>query len=158
MDIKEEVGVGQEIVHQCPHCVHSFASENKLSLHVENFHPEMGKLAFGRRDVLIVTTNDVPGFRVVQLHGDVFGLTVRARDYFSNFGAQLRTIVGGEARGYTKLLIESRNEARERLIDEAVRRGANAVLAMRFDCNEIGNIMTEIAAYGTAATIEPEGD
>jgi uncharacterized protein YbjQ (UPF0145 family) len=105
--------------------------------------------------VLIVTTNDVPGYEIVEVHGDIFGLTVRARNYFSNLGASLRTVVGGEVSGYTKLLTDSRNEARERLKHEARRRGANAVVAMRFDCNEIGDIMTEIAAYGTAVTVIP---
>jgi uncharacterized protein YbjQ (UPF0145 family) len=105
--------------------------------------------------VLIVTTNEIAGYRIEEVHGDVFGLTVRARNAFSNIGAHFRTIVGGEAAGYTKLLIDSRNEARRRLMDEARLLGANAVVAMRFDCNEIGDIMTEIAAYGTAVSIVP---
>jgi uncharacterized protein YbjQ (UPF0145 family) len=105
--------------------------------------------------VLIVTTNDIPGYRIIKVHGDVFGLTVRARNYFSNLGAQFRTLVGGEVVGYTALLTDSRNEARQRMWHEARARGANAVVAMRFDCNEIGDIMSEIAAYGTAVTVEP---
>jgi uncharacterized protein YbjQ (UPF0145 family) len=107
-------------------------------------------------DVLISTMNDVPGYEVVQVHGEVYGLIVRARNVFSNLGAGLRTIVGGEARGYTKLLTDSRNQATERLKEAAAARGANAVLAMRFDCNEIGDIMSEVAAYGTAVTIRPK--
>jgi uncharacterized protein YbjQ (UPF0145 family) len=105
--------------------------------------------------VLIVTMNEVPGYRITYVHGDVFGLIVRARNYFSNVGAQLRTLAGGEVAGYTKLLTESRNQARERMWREARARGANAVVAMRFDCNEIGDIMSEVAAYGTAVTVEP---
>ena len=105
--------------------------------------------------VLIVTTNEVPGYRITQVHGDVFGLIVRARNYFSNMGAQLRTLAGGEVAGYTKLLTDSRNQARERMWREARARGANAIVAMRFDCNEIGDIMSEVAAYGTAVTVEP---
>jgi uncharacterized protein YbjQ (UPF0145 family) len=105
--------------------------------------------------VLIVTTNEVPGHRITQVHGDVFGLVVRARNYFSNVGASFRTIAGGEVAGYTKLLTDSRNQARERMWREARARGANAVVAMRFDCNEIGDIMSEVAAYGTAVTVEP---
>lgn len=89
------------------------------------------------------------------MHGDVFGLVVRARNIFSNIGAQLTTVVGGEVSSYTKLLTDSRNKARERMWREARSRGANAVVAMRFDCNEIGDIMSEIAAYGTAVTVEP---
>jgi uncharacterized protein YbjQ (UPF0145 family) len=105
--------------------------------------------------ILIVTTNEVPGYRITHVHGDVFGLIVRARNYFSNVGAQLRTLAGGEVAGYTKLLTDSRNQARERMWREARVRGANAVVAMRFDCNEIGDIMSEVAAYGTAVTVEP---
>jgi uncharacterized protein YbjQ (UPF0145 family) len=104
--------------------------------------------------VLIVTTNEVPGYRIVQVHGDVFGLIVRARNYFSNLGASFRTLAGGEVAGYTRLLTDSRNQARERMWREARARGANAVVAMRFDCNEIGDIMSEVAAYGTAVTVE----
>ena len=104
--------------------------------------------------VLIVTMNEIPGYRITAVHGDVFGLVVRARNVFSNFGAQLRTAVGGEVVGYTKLLTESRNQARERMWQEARGRGANAIVAMRFDCNEIGDIMSEVAAYGTAVTAE----
>lgn len=99
---------------------------------------------------LIVTTNDIPGYEIETVYGDVFGLTVRARNTFSNFGAHFRTVVGGEVAGYTKLLTDSRNEARRRLTEEARSLGANSVVAMRFDCNEIGEIMTETAAYGTA--------
>jgi uncharacterized protein YbjQ (UPF0145 family) len=105
--------------------------------------------------VLIVTMNEIPGYRITAVHGDVFGLIVRARNVFSNFGAQLRTAVGGEVVGYTKLLTDRRNQARERMWQEARGRGANAVVAMRFDCNEIGDIMSEVAAYGTAVTAEP---
>jgi uncharacterized protein YbjQ (UPF0145 family) len=105
--------------------------------------------------VLIVTMNEIPGYRITAVHGDVFGLVVRARNAFSNLGAQLRTVAGGEVVGYTKLLTASRNQARERMWQEARGRGANAVVAMRFDCNEIGDIMSEVAAYGTAVTAEP---
>jgi uncharacterized protein YbjQ (UPF0145 family) len=100
------------------------------------------------------SANEVPGYRITQVHGDVFGLIVRARNYFTNLGAQFRTLAGGEVAGYTKLLIDSRNEARERMWREARSRGANAIVAMRFDCNEIGDIMSEVAAYGTAVTVE----
>jgi uncharacterized protein YbjQ (UPF0145 family) len=105
--------------------------------------------------VLIVTTNEIPGYRITQVHGDVFGLTVRVRGAFSNLGASLQSVVGGEVTGYTKLLTDSRNQARQRMWREARARGGNAVVAMRFDCNEIGDIMSEIAAYGTAVTAEP---
>jgi uncharacterized protein YbjQ (UPF0145 family) len=107
--------------------------------------------------VLIVTTNEIPGYRITAVHGDVFGLVVRARNYFSNLGAQFTTIAGGEVSAYTRLLTDSRNQARERMWRVARARGANAVVAMRFDCNEIGGVMSEVAAYGTAVTAEPAG-
>jgi uncharacterized protein YbjQ (UPF0145 family) len=103
--------------------------------------------------VLVVTMNDIPGYRIDEVHGDVFGLIVRARNVFSNMGASVRTLVGGEVGGYTKLLADSRIQARERMMAEARNLGANAVVAMRFDCNEIGDVMSEVAAYGTAVTV-----
>jgi uncharacterized protein YbjQ (UPF0145 family) len=105
--------------------------------------------------IIISTMNDLPGYDVVEVHGEVYGLIVRARNVFSNIGAGFRTVVGGEAKGYTKLLSESRDDATERLREAAAAKGANAVLAMRFDCNEIGDIMSEVAAYGTAVTVRP---
>ena len=122
---------------------------------LEFIRPRPVEKAAAAQPVFIVTTNEIPGYRITQVHGDVFGLIVRARNYFSNLGAQLRTVAGGEVAGYTKLLSDSRNEARQRMWREARARGANAVIAMRFDCNEIGGIMSEIAAYGTAVTVEP---
>lgn len=106
--------------------------------------------------VLVVTSNEIPGIRIVRVHGEVFGLTVRVRNAFSQAGAGLRGLVGGEVGGFTKLLSASRNEALDRLRDAAREVGANAVIAMRFDCNELGDNMNEIAAYGTAVTIDTE--
>ena len=115
-----------------------------------------GKVASVRRmedDIIITTMNDLPGYEVVEVYGEVFGLIVRARNVFSNIGAGFRTVFGGEAKGYTSLLSDSRNHAVDRLRDAARERGANAVLAMRFDCNEIADIMSEVAAYGTAVRV-----
>jgi uncharacterized protein YbjQ (UPF0145 family) len=108
-------------------------------------------------DILISTMNDVPGYEVTAVYGEVYGLIVRARNAFSNIGAGFRTVVGGEAKGYTKLLSDSRDEAVQRMSEAARAKGANAVIAMRFDCNEIGDIMSEVAAYGTAVTVERRG-
>src|SRR5476649_2255415 len=109
-------------------------------------------------EVLIVTTttNDVPGYEVVEVYGEVFGLIVRSRNLFSNFGASLRTIFGGEVGGYTTLLSDTREQAIERLRRETVSKGGNAVLGMRFDSSDIGGIMNEVAAYGTAVKIKPK--
>ena len=103
--------------------------------------------------ILVVTTNDIAGFEIVQVIGEAFGLIVRARNVFSNFGASLRTVFGGEVGGYTQLLSDSRNQAINRLRLAVMERGGNAVVGMRFDCIEIGDIMSEIAAYGTAVII-----
>jgi uncharacterized protein YbjQ (UPF0145 family) len=107
--------------------------------------------------ILLSTMNDVPGYRVGRVMGEVFGLTVRSRNAFSNMGAGFKAMAGGELKGLSKLLYESRQEALQRLCQEAIARGANAVLAMRFDCNEIGGTASEIAAYGTAVYLMPDG-
>jgi uncharacterized protein YbjQ (UPF0145 family) len=106
------------------------------------------------KEVLVVTTNDIPGYKVVEVYGEVFGLIVRSRNLFSNIGASFRTIFGGEVKGYTSLLSDSREHALERLRKAAAGRGANAVLAMRFDSGDIGGVMNEVAAYGTAVKIQ----
>ncbi|MEY9963939.1 uncharacterized protein YbjQ (UPF0145 family) [Streptacidiphilus sp. MAP12-16] len=106
-------------------------------------------------DVMVVTTNDVPGHQVEQVIGEVFGLTVRSRNIGSQLGASFKSLAGGELRGLTKTLVESRNQAMDRLVEQARARGANAVLAMRFDVTEAGGNGTEICAYGTAAVIRP---
>jgi len=104
--------------------------------------------------LLVVTTNDVPGYKITAVYGEVFGLIVRSRNLFSNIGASFRTIFGGEVRGYTTLLADSREHALQRLRDAAAKKGANAVVAMRFDSGDIGGVMNEVAAYGTAVHIE----
>lgn len=107
--------------------------------------------------ILLSTMNDVPGYKVVRVMGEVFGLTVRSRNAFSNMGAGFKAMAGGELKGLSKLLSQSRYEALERLCQEAMARGGNAVVAMRFDCNEIGGTASEIAAYGTAVYLVPDG-
>ena len=104
-------------------------------------------------DIIISTMNDLPGYEVEEVYGEVFGLIVRSRNVASNIGAAFRTFSGGEVKGYTKLLSDSRTHAVERLKDAARERGANAVLAMRFDCGDLGNVMSEVAAYGTAVRV-----
>lgn len=104
-------------------------------------------------DILVVTTNDVPGYVVEEVYGEVFGLIVRSRNMFGNIGASFRTIFGGEVKGYTKLLGDSREHALARLRESARAKGANAVLMMRFDSGDIGQVMNEVAAYGTAVKI-----
>ena len=104
-------------------------------------------------DLIVTTMNDLPGYQVEEVFGEVFGLTVRSRNIGSDIGAQLKGLVGGEVKGYTKMLSDSRLQAVERLRDAAREVGGNAIVAMRFDCNELGGNMTEVAAYGTAVTV-----
>ena len=103
---------------------------------------------------MVVTTNELPGYRVTAVYGEVFGITVRARNAFSNMGASFRTIMGGEVKGYTQLLSDSRIEAVERLRFACHQAGGNAILMMRFDSGQIADMMNEVAAYGTAVTVE----
>ena len=105
--------------------------------------------------MLISTMNDVPGYQVTQVLGECFGLTVRSRNAFSSAGAGLKSLIGGELKGMTQNLQKSREEVIERMVAEAESRGANCVLAMRFDTSDMGGNWTEICAYGTAAVIEP---
>ncbi len=103
--------------------------------------------------MLIVTTNDAPGQHVEEVFGEVFGLTVRSRNIGSQIGAGLKSLVGGELGGMTKMLAEGREEAIARLVAEAEAKGANGILAMRFDTSELGSTWTEICAYGTAVRL-----
>jgi uncharacterized protein YbjQ (UPF0145 family) len=100
--------------------------------------------------MLIATTNELPGYAIDEVYGEVFGLTVRSRNAFSQVGAGLKSILGGELKGMTKVLVDSRLEVIRRMTEEAEAKGANAIVAMRFDTSEMGGTWTEICAYGTA--------
>jgi uncharacterized protein YbjQ (UPF0145 family) len=104
-------------------------------------------------EIIVVTMNDIPGYEVVEVYGEVFGVLTRSRNALSSIGAGFKSIVGGEIGAYTKLLTDSRIEATERMKQSAAEKGANAVIAMRFDTSEIGGNMNEVAAYGTAVSI-----
>jgi uncharacterized protein YbjQ (UPF0145 family) len=103
--------------------------------------------------ILVSTMNDVPGYRVERVLGEVTGLTVRSRNIGAQLGAGLKSILGGELKGLTKQLQQSRDEAMDRMVEAAQERGANAVLAVRFDSDEVGNGYQELVAYGTAVVI-----
>lgn len=103
--------------------------------------------------MLVSTMNDVPGRTVQRVIGEVTGLTVRSRNVGAQLGAGLKSIVGGELKGLTKQLQQSRDEAVSRLVDAATAQGANAILAMRYDSDEVGNGYQEIVAYGTAVVL-----
>jgi uncharacterized protein YbjQ (UPF0145 family) len=100
--------------------------------------------------MLISTMNDLPGFRIEEVHGEVFGLTVRSRHVGSQLGAAAKSLLGGELKGMTKMLAEGREDATRRIVEVAEGKGANAILAFRFDTSELGGTWTEICAYGTA--------
>jgi uncharacterized protein YbjQ (UPF0145 family) len=107
--------------------------------------------------MLISTMNDVPGHEVEEVLGEVFGLTVRSRNIGSQIGASLKSLRGGELKGMTKMLAEGRAHATDRLVEEAESKGANAILAFRFDTSELGTTWTEICAYGTAVRLKTAG-
>jgi uncharacterized protein YbjQ (UPF0145 family) len=100
--------------------------------------------------MIITTMNELPGYRIDEVFGEVFGLTVRSRNIGSQIGATLKSLGGGELKGMTKMLAEGRAHATERLVEEAEGKGANAIIAFRFDTSELGTTWTEICAYGTA--------
>ena len=105
--------------------------------------------------MLVATTERVAGYRTKQVLGQAFGVVVRSRGLGGNIMAGLRSIVGGEIHEYTQMLEEARRHALDRMVNNAAAMGANAIVMMRFDSSEIGETMSEIVAYGTAAVIEP---
>ncbi|MHB8191250.1 MAG: YbjQ family protein [Ferrimicrobium sp.] len=100
--------------------------------------------------MIVTTANELPGYEVTEILGPVFGLTVRSRNAFSQMGAGLKSMFGGELKGMTKNLETSRREVVDRMIEEAAKLGATAVIAFRFDTSEMGDVWTEICGYGTA--------
>ncbi|MGH8150913.1 MAG: YbjQ family protein [Steroidobacteraceae bacterium] len=104
--------------------------------------------------MLVVTTENVPGYRVKEAKGQVFGVVVRSRGLGGNIMAGLRSLKGGEITEYTQLLEEARRHAVDRMARNASLMQADAVVMMRFDSAEIGQTMSEIVAYGTAVTLE----
>lgn len=103
--------------------------------------------------MIISTMNDLPGYEIEEVFGEVFGLTVRSRNIGSQMGASLKSLVGGELKGMTKMLADGRQHATDRLVEEAESKGANAIIAFRFDTSELGTTWTEICAYGTAVRV-----
>ncbi len=106
--------------------------------------------------MLVTTTNDLPGHAVVENLGLVRGVTVRSRSVLGNIGAGFQSLFGGDITIYTKLADDARQQAYDRMVDQALQIGANAILAMRYDANEIMDGITEVLAYGTAVRIVTE--
>jgi uncharacterized protein YbjQ (UPF0145 family) len=107
--------------------------------------------------MIVVTTENLPGWRVREVKGQVFGLVVRSRGLGGNIMAGLRSIIGGEITEYTEMLEDARRHAIDRMVNNATLMGANAIVMMRFDSSEMGQTMSEIVAYGTAVVVEPAG-
>lgn len=105
--------------------------------------------------MLVVTTNDLPGYRIVKHYGVVRGITVRSRSVIGNIGGAIQSVFGGKLSVYTNLAETARQEAYELLVRHAEEMGANAIIAMRYDANEIMDGITEVLAYGTAVAVEP---
>jgi uncharacterized protein YbjQ (UPF0145 family) len=104
----------------------------------------------------VTTAMDLPGYRIVRNLGLVRGITVRSRSLFGTIGATLQTLVGGNITLFTQLCEKTREEAFELMLKHAAERGANAVIAMRYDANEVMQGVTEVLAYGTAVQVERE--
>jgi uncharacterized protein YbjQ (UPF0145 family) len=104
--------------------------------------------------MLVTTTNDLPGYRIVRHLGLVRGVTVRSRSIIGNIAGALHSLVGGNITVYTNLAETARQEAYDLLVQHASEVGANAILAMRYDANEITDGITEVLAYGTAVQVE----
>ena len=108
--------------------------------------------------MMVVTTNEIPGWEIQRVCGEVFGLTVRSRNAFSQIGAGFKSMFGGELQGMTRNLSDSRNEVMGRMLEHARQKGGNAVIGMRFDTSEMGETWTELCAYGTAVVAVPVSD
>jgi uncharacterized protein YbjQ (UPF0145 family) len=106
-------------------------------------------------ELLVVTTDEVPGWRVVRVLGLVRGNTVRVRNIGVDIFAAFRNLVGGEITDYTKMLAESREQSLDRMRAEALQRGANAIVGVRFTTSTVMQGAAEILVYGTAVVLEP---
>lgn len=104
--------------------------------------------------MIIVTTNDIPGKVIIEVKGLVQGSVVRAKHVGRDIGASLKTLVGGEIKGYSELMVEARGIALERMRAEAEKLGANAIVGMRYQTAEIMGGTAEVMAYGTAVVVE----
>jgi uncharacterized protein YbjQ (UPF0145 family) len=105
--------------------------------------------------MIVATTNDLPGYRIVAYVGLVRGVTVRSRSVIGNIGGAIQSVFGGNLSIYTELAERARQEAYDLLVQHAQQAGADAVIGMRYDANEIMDGITEVLAYGTAVKVEP---
>lgn len=110
--------------------------------------------------IMIVTTNDLPGYEITDVLSPVFGTSVRSRNVIGNALGGIRAIFGGSQEGYVNMLMQNRDEALMDLQNHALEIGADAVVGMRFDSGEFdagqGQAMNEVTAYGTAVKVKPK--
>jgi uncharacterized protein YbjQ (UPF0145 family) len=104
--------------------------------------------------IMVTTSQELPGYRIVRNYGIVRGIIVRSRSLLGSIGAGLQTIIGGNITLLTELCENTREEAYELMMQHAAEHGANAVIAMRYDATEIMQGVTEVLAYGTAVQVE----
>jgi uncharacterized protein YbjQ (UPF0145 family) len=105
--------------------------------------------------MIVTTTNDIAGYRITRHLGVVRGITVRSRSVIGNIGAGIQSLFGGNISIYTSLAEKAREEAFTLMVEHAASAGANAIVAMRYDANEITDGITEVLAYGSAVVVEP---
>ncbi|BAB66111.1 YbjQ family protein [Sulfurisphaera tokodaii] len=110
-------------------------------------------MSFRESDILITTAQELPGYKIVEVKGVVIGITVRSRGLGGNIAASFRSLIGGEIKEYVEMAEQARMQALERMIERAKALGANAVISVRFDSNELAQNMDEIIAYGTAVVV-----
>ena len=156
-----EEGVGAPAKY-CPNCNKeygpeaNFCEECGTKLEEKPLEEEKPVAPGKYEDIIVVSSNHVPGYRAVETIGFVYGLTVRSRGLGGQIGAGLRSIAGGEIKEYVTMMEHARQEAIDRMIEHAKELGANAIISARFDSDSISNVMQEILAYGTAVIIEKE--
>ena len=107
-----------------------------------------------RKKILVVTSNEISGYQETEHLGIVQGSTVKSRNFLSDFLASLKTIIGGELVGYSKLLASARSQAYDRMLQEAEEKNADAIVSFRFQTSSIAKGASEILAYGTAIKIK----
>jgi len=105
-------------------------------------------------NVIVTTTNEVPGYKVAEVIGVVKGSTVRARNIGRDIGAGFKNLVGGEIKTYTDMIGHAREEAFNRMINQAIESGAHAIIGMRFMTSMVMQGASEMLAYGTAVKLK----
>ncbi|KAG6010798.1 hypothetical protein E4U21_004186 [Claviceps maximensis] len=130
-------------------------TKDKSAEAITNVPPQVSDLhCFTETEGVITTTMmDLPGYRIVQVLGTVYGISVRSRNFAASLGMVLKSFAGGELRWFTSMLYYCRNDSISRIVDECKSRGGNAIICLRFDAGDVGGF-AQTAAYGTACIVE----